>query len=98
MMRLRRARELAGLSIGQAAKLLGWSQGPLVLMEKGHGHPPDPGELGRLASLYGVSVEWLRGDEVQLSDDHRMLVGEIEHDGDRARVAELLASLPRRGR
>lgn len=60
--RLLRARELAGLSLGQAAKLLGWAQGPLHAMELGDGAPPTEAELGRLSRLYGCSIEYLRGD------------------------------------
>lgn len=91
--RLTRAREMAGLSIGQAAKRLGWARGPLHAMEIGAGHSPSDDDLRRLAELYGVSVEWLRGEAVELPESTRQLLREVDHDGDRARLTELLTAI-----
>lgn len=95
MMRLRRARELAGLTIARAAERIGFHRGTVRNLEAGD-FDPEPTELDRMASVYGVSLEWLRGDDVPLSEAERGVLAGIEHTGDRARVAELLASLPRK--
>ena len=62
--RMRRARERAGLSVGQAAKLLDVE--PAVIEEF---EPADVDDIyeegvtfaGRCAELYGVSTEWMLG-------------------------------------
>jgi hypothetical protein len=66
--RLRRAREIAGLSATQAARLLGWDTLALEEHETGHEraarYPLSDGEWTKLADVYGCSVEWLQGDEM----------------------------------
>lgn len=91
--RLTRARELAGLSLAQAAKLLGWARGPLYAMEIGEGVPPTEDELRKLAELYGVSLAWLRGEDVELPAATRAVLRQVEHPGDRARLTELLTAI-----
>lgn len=58
--RLRRARETAGLSIGQAATRLGVMREALERIEDPTREPPADGVV-EMAALYGVSVEWLIG-------------------------------------
>lgn len=92
--RLRRARELAGLSLSQAAKLLGWAQSPLYALETGAGGPPTDADLSRLAELYHVPIAYLLGDEVRIPDDlHRQLDAANVSPGDRATVLEFAGIL-----
>jgi transcriptional regulator with XRE-family HTH domain len=64
--RYTRAREMSGLSRGQAVKLLtgrgwiAWSDGVLADIESGE-HDPGVSVRAMLADLYGVSTAWLRG-------------------------------------
>lgn len=58
--RSRRARESAGLSLGQAARLLGLSREQIALAEESDSAYADLGP-DRLAEIYGVNVEWLSG-------------------------------------
>lgn len=80
MNRLRRGREICGLSIAQAAKLLGWSQGPLHAMEIGATKPTDT-DLGQLAKLYQTSPEWLLGAEPVLPDQLHQMLRDAADDG-----------------
>lgn len=65
--RLKRARELSGLTLGQAASRLGVSDRTLARLEE------DPSlEKGYdsflsvdMAKVYGCSLEWLRGEPVK---------------------------------
>jgi transcriptional regulator with XRE-family HTH domain len=56
--RLRSAREAAGLSQGQVAKLLKWHRPTVSEVEAGRRRVAGE-ELAQFASLYCVSVEWL---------------------------------------
>jgi transcriptional regulator with XRE-family HTH domain len=56
--RLRTAREAAGLSQGQVAKLLNHHRPTISEVEAGR-RKVSGEELTQFASLYGVSVEWL---------------------------------------
>jgi transcriptional regulator with XRE-family HTH domain len=97
--RLRRARELAGLSLGQAARRLGWAQGPLGAMEIGQGTPPTETDLVALATLYGVSLAWLQGADPVVPDhvDRVLRDADIPH-GERDRLLELLGAIMTPGR
>ena len=57
--RIPRARDAAGLSLGQAAKLLGVTREVVLGWEMG---TPDDLTFARLARLYRVNIPWLRGD------------------------------------
>ena len=89
MSRLTRAREMAGLSLGQASKLLDWPRWMLERYESGKDDIPDVC-LRRLADLYGVSLAWLRGEDIELPESTRQVLREVEHTGDRVRLTELL--------
>lgn len=56
--RLRSAREAAGLSQGQVAKLLKWHRPTVSEIEAGRRRVAGE-ELAQFASIYSVSVEWL---------------------------------------
>ena len=58
--RLRAAREAAGLSQGQAAKLLGMHRPTISEIEAAH-RKVSGDELVRFAELYGVTVDWIAG-------------------------------------
>lgn len=58
--RLRTAREAAGLSQGQAAKLLDMHRPTITEIEAGR-RKVSGEELVRFAELYGITVEWLTG-------------------------------------
>lgn len=94
--RCRLARERAGLSIGQAAKLLGIDRAELQRIE-------DPSRqmverADDLAALYHVDVEWLTGHKpLRDYDAMRGVRGYDElSPHDRDAVAEFAASLPSR--
>jgi transcriptional regulator with XRE-family HTH domain len=79
--RLRRGREISGLTMGQAARLLGMRVPDLSLMELNGVHYDDD-RLPALAALYQTTVAWLLGDDPKLCD--------VEHTGDRATVREVM--------
>jgi len=62
--RLREAREAAGLSQGQVAKLLGHHRPTITEIEAGR-RKVSGEELTQFASLYSVSVEWLTSSQSQ---------------------------------
>ncbi len=59
--RLRGARELAGLTIGQAAKFMGIDRHRLEHFEHGR-WTPTPFELRHMAATYDVRFDWLEGE------------------------------------
>lgn len=93
--RARRARESAGLSIGQAAKLLGVDRDALSRVEEQDSAFWDA-DRRKMADIYGVSEEWLSG-EVDLRDYaalNRIPGGRELPFYDRDILAEFLAALP----
>lgn len=60
--RIRQARDAAGLSQAQVAKLLGLHRPAVTGMESGT-RKVTAGELATLADLYKVSLDWLAGSE-----------------------------------
>lgn len=60
--RIGRARELAGLSADQAAKILGVDREWLARVEVEQ-EPPTEEFLRRVADLMGTTMSWLLGDE-----------------------------------
>lgn len=90
------ARENAGLSAGQAAKLLSVERGELVRLEACE--PLPAWYAAKLADIYGVSIEWLNGTASQ-HDYVRVdaIPGADKLTAvDRDAIAEVLASKPRR--
>jgi hypothetical protein len=94
--RAKLAREHAGLSVGQAAKLLNMAAIDLMAIEERSTIMPE--HANRLAELYRVRVEWLAG-EVELRD-YSAVDGfkgaELLTPHDRDVIAEFAASIPRR--
>ncbi len=75
--RLRQAREDAGLSQGQVAKLLGLHR-PAVSEIESEGRKVSAGELKNFASLYQVSTEWLLGEPLQVNEKLKMAARNLE--------------------
>jgi transcriptional regulator with XRE-family HTH domain len=90
--RLRRGREIAGLSLGQAARLLGMQATGLSLMELNGVHADDD-RLLALAALYQTTVAWLLGDKPQISAENLALLGDVDYDKDRATLREFMGML-----
>jgi transcriptional regulator with XRE-family HTH domain len=65
--RLRAAREQAGLSQGQVARLLGLQRPTISEIEAGRRRVPAE-ELARLAGVYDVSISWLATDSSDVND------------------------------
>ena len=62
--RLKQAREGAGLTQQQVAKLLGLSR-PAISEMEGETRTVSIGELKKLAQYYHVSLQWLAGEPIQ---------------------------------
>ena len=99
--RLRLARERAGLSQGQVAKILGLHRPSISEIEAGRRRVSGE-ELARLADIYEVEVGWLTGPSTGDSPDwDRVQLAARElaklKPEDLKRVEKLLASLRRSG-
>ena len=95
--RLRAAREMAGLSQGQAAHLLDVRRPAVCEIEAGR-RRVSATELDQFASIYGVSLDWLLGRESQAEDPMVELAARELSKLDRAdldRVLGLLKTLRR---
>jgi transcriptional regulator with XRE-family HTH domain len=91
--RVRRAREMAGLSLGQAARVLGCLRQTVADFEAGYS-TPQPSHLQQMADVYRVSLAWLRGDDVKFPEATvRWLAQAPISDEDRDRLLELLTAL-----
>lgn len=97
--RAARARERAGLTVGQAAKLLDTTSAWLVDVEASDEAFGDVGAdmIEVMCDVYGVRVEWLRGDvplhDYTAVDGMRGAENLSFHDRDV--IAEFAASMPR---
>jgi transcriptional regulator with XRE-family HTH domain len=98
--RLRRAREQAGLTIGQADELLGLDPGTVGEIESG-GHSVAVEELPKLAETYGVDMTWLIEPGLVKPHHDRLALAARELNKlkgeDLERVIDLLSSLQSRG-
>lgn len=65
--RLKQARNLAGLSQGHVARMLGLHRPSVTEMEAGN-RRVSADELARLAEIYDVSVAWLLGEAPETID------------------------------
>lgn len=61
--RFREAREMAGLSAGQAAKYLNFALSDLLKIETGEIKVSDD-QMQKLASFYEVDLDWLKDDNL----------------------------------
>jgi len=68
--RLRMAREMAGLSQGQVARMLGLHRPSISEAEAGR-RRVSAEELARLAEIYGIGVSWLVCEETPDADPRR---------------------------
>ncbi len=94
--RLKIAREQAGLSQGQVARILGLHRPSVSEMEAGR-RGVSGEELATLAKTYGVSVDWLTGVDTPDPERDRVELAARElsklKKQDLDRVLQLLASL-----
>lgn len=95
--RIREAREAAGLSQGQVARKLDMHRPTITEIEAGR-RKVSAEELGRFASLYGVSAEWLvNGSTSDESGNARLLLAARElskmSDADLDRLMKMLRML-----
>lgn len=100
--RLRLARQMAGLSQGQVARMIGLHRPSVSETEAGRRRVPAE-ELSEYASIYGVNTGWLTGAEPESLDpqDARVQLaarelGKLKSE-DLDRVLHLLAALRRQG-
>lgn len=92
--RIRKAREAAGVSQGQLARLLGCSRSLVTQWENGETHAD--GWVDRIAEYLEVSPWWLRTGKPEEEVDVGALAGaERLTEQDRAKVQALLDMLPR---
>lgn len=96
--RLRAAREAAGLSQGQVAKLMGMHRPTISEMEAGN-RRISAEELAKLADLYDTKITWLLGeapDRASANDPKLQLaareLGKLKPD-DLDRLLKLIAAL-----
>lgn len=96
--RLRAARESAGLSQGQVAKLMNMHRPTISEIEAGN-RRISAGELAKLADLYDTKVTWLLGEapDSVASDDPKLQLaarelGKLKPD-DLDRLLKLIAAL-----
>jgi transcriptional regulator with XRE-family HTH domain len=96
--RLRAAREAAGLSQGQVAKLMGMHRPTISEMEAGN-RRVSAEELGKLADLYDAKVTWLLGKapDIVSTDDPKLQLAARElaklKPDDLDRLLKLIAAL-----
>lgn len=94
--RLRSARAAAGLSQGQAAKLMDLHRQTITEIEAGRRRVTGD-ELAKFSGVYGVAMEWLLGKDG--GDGHRVQLAARElaslKDEDLERVLNLLRTLKR---
>lgn len=75
--RLRQAREDAGLSQAQAAKLLGLHR-PAISEIESESRKVSAGELRDFALLYHVSTAWLLGEPLEVNEKLKMAARNLE--------------------
>ena len=95
--RCKEAREQAGLSIGQAARMFNISVECLDLFEQPDVITPDHNRIA-MADRYGCSEEWLRGEgpDMDYATIKAMKGSEDLSFHDRDILAKFAASLPRK--
>jgi hypothetical protein len=94
--RYKRAREIAGLTMGQALRQLNWQPGDNLLEEiEALRYKPSPQLHTTLAALYGVSPAWLRGADpvVPSSVEHLLKRWSGLSDEDRASLLEVIGAI-----
>lgn len=94
--RLRQAREAAGLSQGQVARILDMHR-PTVSEIESEARKVTAGELKGFAHLYKVSVEWLIAEPASQSQKLKLAARKLSalKDKDLDAVLRIIESLPR---
>jgi transcriptional regulator with XRE-family HTH domain len=90
--RCQEAREMAGLSIEQAAALVDSAASAITEIES-DARSAQPNELARLADIYGVALLWLEQGQTSSTPKASFRGSERVSNTDRHRVEELLAAL-----
>lgn len=91
--RIRRGRQLAGLTMGQAARLLGMTVVQVSDLELGRTEPT-PDQIAALADRYGVGAAWIAGADPVIPDEcQRVLRMADISTGDRETLRELLGAI-----
>lgn len=92
--RLKLAREAAGLSQGQTAKLLQMHRPTLSNIEAGE-RKVSAGELKAFAALYKVSTEWLLNEETSVDSQVKLAARKLSglRDKDLETVMRIVDSL-----
>jgi transcriptional regulator with XRE-family HTH domain len=75
--RLRQAREAAGLSQGQVARLMGLHR-PAVTEIENETRKVSAGEVTQFAEIYHVSVEWVVGDKTKANDKVKLAARKLQ--------------------
>lgn len=86
--RLRTAREQAGLSQGQVAKILDMHRPTITEIEAGR-RRVSADELVRFADLYRVSLDWLTGKLPQCAELSDTRIAMVARDLDKLSAADL---------
>jgi transcriptional regulator with XRE-family HTH domain len=96
--RLRQAREAAGLSQGQVARLMNMHR-PTVTEIENEARKVSAGELKQFATLYHVSVEWLMGDTLNANDKIKLAARKLHglKESDLQTVMRIIDSFRREG-
>jgi len=96
--RLRAAREQAGLSQGQVARILDYQRPTISEIEAGR-RKTSAEEIARLAEIYDVSIDWLINDKAAMTDPKVELaareLGKLKSD-DLEMVLKLLRTLKKK--
>jgi len=101
--RLKKARQMAGLSQAQVAKILGLHRPSVSEMEAGR-RKVSVNELTKLAEVYSIDIEWLSGSTPEVKgDDERVRFAARQlaklKSNDLDKVINLLHALrPQKGR
>jgi transcriptional regulator with XRE-family HTH domain len=96
--RLRQAREAAGLSQGQVAKLMGLHR-PAVTEIETEARKVTAGELSRFADLYHISIDWLAGKKPEANDKVKLAARKLQglREADFETVMRIVDSFRRSG-
>ena len=94
--RLRTARDMAGLSQGQAARQMGWHRPTISQIEAGR-RKVSAEELSLLAELYAVNIPWILGEQGSESASAKAMLAARElskmREEDLDRLLRLISSL-----
>ena len=94
--RLKLAREMAGLTQAQVARVLGWHRPTVSELEAGR-RRVSAEEVSVLAKVYGVSTAWILGEESSEVTSDRVVLAARElnklNDEDLERLLQLIQAI-----